>query len=83
MVSVDVKRNVELDQILSRSEPRSCVKVEVAVLGSPALIVLTGLCGRKATLKLEHHIVGSRTLLSVIRFCRVLEIATCDMSSDF
>ena len=39
MVSVDVKRNVELDQILSRSEPRSCVKVEVAVLGSPALIV--------------------------------------------
>ena len=33
------------------SELRSCVKVEVAVLGSPSLIRLYGLCGRKATLK--------------------------------
>ena len=32
------------------SELSSCVKVEVAVLGSTSLIVLTGLCGRKATL---------------------------------
>ena len=33
------------------SEPRSCVKVEVAVLGSPSLaLTVYGLCGRKATL---------------------------------
>ena len=31
-------------------ELRSCVKVEVAVLGSPSLISLM-VCGRKATLK--------------------------------
>ena len=34
----------------SSSELRSCVKVEVAVLGSPSLIVY-GFCGREATLR--------------------------------
>ena len=41
MVSVRVKHR----------ERRKCVKVEVAVLGSPSLIVLRGFCGRTATLK--------------------------------
>ena len=36
MVSVDVKHHV----YLQGSELRSCVKVEVAVLGSPSLVVL-------------------------------------------
>ena len=34
------------------AELRSCVKVEVAVLGSPSLTVL---CGRKATMNLNPH----------------------------
>ena len=38
LVSVDVKHHVYLSE---ESEPRSCVKVEVAVLGSPSLIVRT------------------------------------------
>ena len=38
MVSVDVKQHFKK---FKRSELRSCVKVEVAVLGSPSLIVLT------------------------------------------
>ena len=37
LVSVDVKHHVYLSE---ESEPRSCVKVEVAVLGSPSVIVL-------------------------------------------
>ena len=32
------------------AEPRSCVKVEVAFLGSPSLNSPHGLCGRKATM---------------------------------
>ena len=36
------------------------MKVEVAVLGSPSLIVLT-VCGRKATLNLNYH-VGAQEL---------------------
>ena len=43
MVSVDVKQH-------SRTEVRSCVKVEVAVLGRPNPY---GLCGRKAALNLN------------------------------
>ena len=35
------------------AELRSCVKAEVAVLGSPSLISLVVFCGRKATLKEE------------------------------
>ena len=49
------------------------MKVEVAVLGSPSLIVLNGLCGRKATLnesatelrscvKVEVDVLGSPSL---------------------
>ena len=39
---------------LSSSEFRSCVKVEVDVLGfPPSLIVPSGLCGREATLNLN------------------------------
>ena len=37
MVSVDVKQHFKK---FKRSELRSCVKVEVAVLGSPSLIVI-------------------------------------------
>ena len=42
------------------SELRSCVKVEVAVLGSASLIALNkhGLFGRKATLKSNLNHVG-------------------------
>ena len=40
--------------ISQRSELRSCVKVVVAVLGSPSLTYLTvSQCGRKATLNLN------------------------------
>ena len=38
MVSVDVKHHVYL--LMNTSELRRCVKVEVAVLGSPSLISL-------------------------------------------
>ena len=49
---MDVKHHVYLLKTLSVSELRSCVKVEVAVQGSPSLIIKPeGLCGRKATLK--------------------------------
>ena len=34
---------------------RICVKVEVAVLGSPSLISLMFFCGRKATLEEEEE----------------------------
>ena len=37
MVSVDVKHHVYLSE---ESELRSCVRVEVAVLGFPSLIIL-------------------------------------------
>ena len=37
MVSVDVKHHVHISE---ESEVRSCVKIEVAVLGSPSLTVL-------------------------------------------
>ena len=41
---------------IRRSMDQSCVKVEVAVLGSPSLIVSHhGLCGRKATFEKEVH----------------------------
>ena len=39
------------------SELRSCVKVEVAVLGFLSLIVLVGLRGHKATLNLNSYII--------------------------
>ena len=41
-----------------QSEPRNCVKVEVAVLGSPSLIVLPFSCGHKATLNLNSATVN-------------------------
>ena len=40
-------------QLMHPSELKSCVKVEVAVLGSPSLIVLTVSVGCKATLNLN------------------------------
>ena len=39
MVSVDVKHHVYLLAYIACSELRSCVKVEVVVLGSPSLII--------------------------------------------
>ena len=47
------------------SELGSCVKVEVAVLGSPSLIMVSdGFCGRQATLKrLESHVKITRRQL--------------------
>ena len=49
------------------TELRSCVTVEVAVLGFPSLIVLKyGLCGRKATLN------GT---LTELRSCVTVEVA--------
>ena len=39
--------------LVEKSELRSCVKVEVDVLGSPSLIVCT-LCGHKATLNSSY-----------------------------
>ena len=44
MVSVDVKqleRKRRKKKVVQSSELRSCVKVEVSVMGSPSLIVLT------------------------------------------
>ena len=38
---------------LTGAERRSCVKVEVGVLGSPVPNSPYGLCGRKATLNLN------------------------------
>ena len=50
----------------SSREPRSCVKVEVAVLGSPSLIVPTVFGGgRKATLKLVQASTYARLLPSL------------------
>ena len=40
MVSVDVKQHFNYYSIAITPELRSCVKAEVAVLGSPSLIVL-------------------------------------------
>ena len=40
------KATLEEEEV-KKSEPRSCVKVEVAVLGSPSLIVLTVSVGVK------------------------------------
>ena len=58
-VSVDVKQYV----IELELELRSCVKVEVAVLGSPAPIVRPyGLCGRKATVVIS----ASRTSVGTV-----------------
>ena len=37
-------------------ELRGCVKVEVAVQGSPSLVVLIFCCGRKETLNLNHSL---------------------------
>ena len=50
-----------------RSEPWSRVKVEVAVLGSPSLISLYGLCGRRATLNCQGR--------SKLRSCLTVEVA--------
>ena len=49
MVSVDDKHHVYV--LFVTGGLRSCVRVEVAVLGSPSLIIKPhGSCGRKATL---------------------------------
>ena len=50
IVSADVKQHV---YITNAAELRSCVKVQVAVLGSPSPNDPYGLCGRKATLNLN------------------------------
>ena len=43
-----------------KTELKSCVNVEVAVLGSPSLITyLDGFCGRKATLNLNSETCGN------------------------
>ena len=56
MVSMDVKQQLEKKKKKRRRRRiRSCVKVEVAVLGSTSLIVLTGLCGRNKTLGEEEE----------------------------
>ena len=45
-------------QLMPPSELRSCVKVEVAVLGSPSLIVRTVFVGCKATLNFNSSILA-------------------------
>ena len=56
MVSVDVSniRRRRRRRSSGTAELRSCVKVEMDVLGYPSLILLYGLCGRKATLEEER-----------------------------
>ena len=50
MVSVNVKQHLTKTKT-ERAELRSCVKVEVAVLGSATQrVLISSLCGRKATL---------------------------------
>ena len=52
--------------LLRGSELRSCVKVEVAVLGSPSLISLIAFsCGRKATLKRSGAHLHGRVMRKV------------------
>ena len=84
MVSVDVKQYwAELFQ----PELRSCVKVEVAVLVSPSLIVFM-VCGSKATLNLNcfpdvyrslsRSTFQSSTLdLTIIYFEVSIPLSTC------
>ena len=58
-------------------ELRSCVKVEVAVLGSPSLIVLNMvIVDVKQHTELEHHILSS-----VLRSCVKVEVAVLGSSS--
>ena len=52
-----------------KSEPRSCVKVEVAVLGFPSLIVLMVSVGVKATLN------SNTQQVSELRSCVKVEVA--------
>ena len=47
------------------TEFRSCVKVEVVVLGSPSLTDCYGLRGRKATLNMST---------SELRYCVIIEV---------
>ena len=58
--------DVGVEATTQKGETRSRVKVEVAVLGSPSLIVLNnyGLCGRKATLN------SNSSLCKVLRLMR-------------
>ena len=68
MVCVDVKQH--------GTNTNSCVKVEEAVLGSPSLTVLMGLCGRKSNMertpiavwKVEEAVLGSPSL-TVLMVC--------------
>ena len=56
------------------TELRSCVKVEVAVIGSPPLNGHYGLCGRKATLALNHSLNRFRSINFAVRFpCGILQ----------
>ena len=58
-------------------EPRSCVQVEVAVLGSPSRFVLTMVSvDVKQHTELEHHILSS-----VLRSCVKVEVAVLGSSS--
>ena len=53
------------------------MKVEVAVLGSPSLIVLmVSLCGRKATLNLNLKL-ASKSLLLCLSICLSLSLSVC------
>ena len=56
VVSVDVKQQKK--KKCSASELRSCVKVEVAVMGSLVPNSPYGLCGRKTTFKEEDEVLA-------------------------
>ena len=60
-----------------QSELRNCVKVEVAVLGSPSLIFLPFSCGRKATLNLNSATVNE----TFPRYRPVLLVQWCMLRS--
>ena len=61
MVSVDVKQHSEKYE----TELESCVKVEVGVLGSPSLIVLT------VSVDVKQHSDKSETERGLERSCRI------------